>query len=333
MAIPTFTAITPNSGPAGGRSTAVITGTGFRVASENGKTVRVSVDGVDIPFERMGVLSDTEIRLEVPPFLRSGSAALVDTLPAVDVRIANLDDSEVEIVGEVVTAADAYTHERAPLLPPNATNANQHYRQVIIEMLSTFHRQVLPNTAIGTSVDYGEYGQVSIASAKMPAIAINGPRFSENMDVRHQWLDLPEEGDGGDPEEFQKKWHGYTVDMAFDIVIGSKRRQEIYALSQAVIEMFLRTPWVEIPVIPGEPNGAKHQFPLVLINAPNIGFQEMNSDLITATGLFEVRWVPIRLPEAFQVGIGVQEGELQVAQLEDIDDPAAIEVVPFANED
>lgn len=330
MAIPTFTSITPDSGPAGGRSTAVIAGTGFRVAPENGKTVRVSLDGVEVPFERMGVDSATEITIEVPPFRRTGTSALVAILPPVDIRIANLDDNEDEISGEVVTAADAYTHQRAPLLPPGATDANQHYRKIVLEMLHTFHRQVLANTAIGTSIDYGEFGKATIASAKMPAIAITGPRFTENMDVRHQWLDLPEEGDGGDPETFQKKWHGYTVDMSFDLVIGAKRRAEIYALTQAVIEMFLRTPWIEIPVVPGDPNGDKHQFPLVLINAPNIGFQDMDSDLMTATGLFEVRWVPIRLPEAFQVGVEILEGALHVSPLDDPDD---FEVVPFATED
>lgn len=330
MAIPTFDSITPDSGPAGGRSTAVIVGTGFRVAAENGKTVRVSMDGVDIPFERMAVSSDTEITIEVPAFRRSGTAALVALLPSVDIRIANLDDNEDEISGEVVIAADAYTHQRAPLLPPGATDDNQHYRKIVLEMLATFHRQVLANTAIGTSIDYGEYGQVTIADAKLPAIAITGPRFAENMDVRHQWLDLPEDGDSGDPEEFQKRWHGYTVDMSFDLVIGANRRAEIYALTQAVIEMFLRTPWIEIPVVPGDPNGDKHQFPLVLINAPNIGFKDMDSDLMTATGLFEVRWIPIRLPEAFQVGIEVLDGALLVGPL---DDPDSFEVIPFATED
>ena len=330
MAVPTFISIDPVAGPAGGRSIATIVGTNFRVAATNGKTVLVQVDGISVPFQKTAVISDTEIRIEVPPFSRKGSLALVDSLPPVDIRIANIDDSLVEIPGEVVIAVEAYTHQRVPIRPPQATENNRHYTQVIKEVLGHFHRQVLVNTSLRKSVDYGDLGEVTISDATLPSIGLVGPRMSENFNERHQWLDLPSEAQGLDPEIFHKRWHGYVIDIEFDVIIGTNRVAEMLSLTQGVVEMFLRTPYIEVPVVPGDVNGPKHQFPLVLVNAPNAKAVDRNSDLMITTGLFEIRRVPLRLTEAFQVNDEVLEGELQTAPLSDLND---FEITTFADSD
>ena len=331
MAVPTIAAITPNAGPAGGRRIITVTGTGFNTSTTSGKTLLLEVDGITVPFEKLGVTSDTELHFELPAYRGKGVTALADILGAVDVKITNIDGNEDPIPGEEVTAVAAFTYVRDSIRNPEATEENQCYRAVIVEVIETFARQVLANTAIGTSVDYGEFGSISAMDAKLPAIALVGPRFGENFEVRHQWADLPADALGGTPELFATRWPAFVTDLEFDMVIGANRRRETYALVQAVTRMFQRTPWIEIPVTPGDQSGPRHQFPLHLLSAPNISFQEMNSDLITASGLFQVRWVPDRLPDGSALNYSVIDGQLQIV---DPNDPnVVIEVVPFAHED
>ncbi len=336
--IPAFTSISPDTGHSGGRQVATIIGTDFRLSPGNVEAVRVEVNGVR---SFVDTITTTELRITVPAFGGEGAAAAADPIPAVDVVITNLDDSGAPIGGEVVTAVGAYTYARAEIRPPAATLEAQIYRRVVYEVVHSFQRQIVPNVAIGTNIDFGEFGQAVIKNAENPSVTLLGPRFEEDLINRHRWADFFDESIGGDPEQFEQKWPGYVSTLEFDAVLAADSKREVWAMSQALIEMFMRTPYLEIPRTPGDVNGEKLRFPFELTGAPATSIQDPNSNLVTAVSVFEVRWVPFRITEATAINEEMLEGEFQVGTIPDIENapptditaPPGVDVVPFATED
>src|SRR3990167_7719584 len=120
MAVPTISSVSPSTVQSVGGVMITIAGAGFRVPGEppDGflggdaqKTVSVKIGnpvGVDTPdaFD-IKVWDATEVTCMVPAY--AGAAGTPGAFPAYDVRVANLDDDELEIAGENVTAADALT--------------------------------------------------------------------------------------------------------------------------------------------------------------------------------------------------------------------------------
>src|SRR3990167_7876709 len=153
MAIPTFTSITPATGPTGGRNLVTIVGTGFRTwpappalgpvppppafgpAPATAAPVRVTFDGE--AALSVAVVSSTTLKVVAPPYRGNSEASPTHPsdgspplpLPATDVIITNVDDAGVAIPGEMVTAADAYLYARTALLTPIAAEAQQVWRR------------------------------------------------------------------------------------------------------------------------------------------------------------------------------------------------------------
>ena len=339
MAVPTFTSVTPNTGPPGGRNVVTIIGTNFNTPPAQATTglgvhypdpVIVEFDGQK--SERVDVISATEMRVTVPTWRRMDVTIIEATLPLVNIKLTNADTSGNPVAGEEVTALNAYQFARPALRPPDAQIGGQIYQQVVEELLAMIIRQVVPNVAIGTNVDFGDDGQIIIKSAQHPSITLVGPRLSEDFDNRHHWADFHETNiGGGPPEVFERQWPGFLANLEFDMVLGSDSRAEMYALVQSCMAFFMRNPWLLISSTFGDLSSADHQFPLHLVQPPQVTLQDANANVLAAVGTFQVRWVPFRLDEPVEVTEEVTEGEMQVYN-SGISNPVQ-EVVPFADQD
>jgi hypothetical protein len=327
MAIPTFTSITPIYGPSGGGSLVTIIGTNFRVPATPEESVRVTFDG--IYAVRTDVISTTQLNVKVPHSHKKGKELQVDNFAAIDIVITNLDSSGVPIPGETVTASKAYTYRRSPSRLPRATEEHQVYKQVINETLWAFQRQITPNVAIGTSIDFGEHGQATTLEAKLPGITLIGPRIQEDMINRHRWADFEEIVIVGNPDKYEQFRNAFVTTFEFDAIIATNKRREMYAMIQAVIELFLRTPYLKVPITPSSPNAGYYNFPFVLMDPPDVAITEPNSDLIVGGSVFQVRCIPFRRDEADEFVYRVNEGEMDVVQGLDLDDPD-FEIILFA---
>lgn len=316
---PTITSITPNVGPSGGRFVAAIKGSGFRTSSDIDPAVRVEIGGIRSRDVR--VYSDTEIQILVPSFRGVQANAAEDPIPKQNLRIVNLDDDGDEIVGEEVTALRAFTYERSPIRDPRATNIHQIYRQVIYEVIQMFQRQLLHNTALSTHADYGKDGDVRVLVAVMPAIGLNGPRLIEDMDNRHRWngpIEVP-----FDDVQFDSRFSAAVMTFEFDVILATKHQRELFGLTQGLIEMFMRTPVLTLPDVPGDWNAAQlHEFPLVLTTPPALSTQDANADVFIGEATFQVRHIPFRMGEPIDrnqiidnVALEIDHLSLQIAPL------------------
>ena len=339
MAVPTFTSVTPSSGPVGGRNVVTIVGTNFNLPPAQAATgAGVSYpDSVIVEFdgqksERVDVISATQLRVTVPTWRRMDVTITQQTLPLVNIKISNADTAGDPIAGEDVTALNAYQFKRPALRPPDAQIQTSIYQQVIEETVAMFIRQVTPNTAIGTNVDFGDNGQIIITSASHPSVTLVGPRLEEDLNVRHHWNYFLEEQQGnGPPETVHRKWPGFVSNFEFDFVLGTDNRSEMYAMVQSIAEMFMRNPFLIINGTFGDVNSTPREFPFQLIQPPQVTIQDPNANVLAAVGTFQVRWVPFRLDEPVDISEEVNEGEIQ-AYGQNATTPVQ-EVVPFADQD
>jgi hypothetical protein len=302
MAVPTFTSVSPAIGSAGGRNVVTIIGTNFLVPADPTESVKVEFDGVNAL--RVDVMSATELRVIVPHFRGEGSQAYANPIAKIPIRIYNIDDEGDPIAGETVTTNNAYRYERVAIRDPRATQQNQAYRRVMHEVIWAFQRQVIPNVAIGTSVNYGEAGSVTIQEAKVPNVMLMGPRITENMENRHRWADP------FDTDNYY--WVPTVDDFEFDIRACSNSKRELYGMVQGIREMFLRTPYLLIPITVGAPNDGDHRFPFVLADPPGVTVIQPNSDLVLASASFQVRRVPFRFDDPTDVIAEILSGEAHI---------------------
>ena len=328
MAVPTISTVSPATGPAGGRAVITITGTNFQPSPEPPMggpggilpdTVAVEFDG--FRAERVDVVSPTQLRVLLPPYRRSGDDAFVEPLPLVSVRVFNIDEDGALITGETVTRSNAFRYVRSTLRAPDALEQDQQYRQVIREVVQIFQRQLVPNTSIGTNVDFGDFGQIVIKPAKNPSLTLIGPRVTEDKINRHHWTDFEEEDleENDDPDMRALKWPAFLASFEFEGVLASDFKMELYAMEQGLIELFQRTPWIRIPVVYGDVNGEHHEFPLMLTAPPNVISQDPGSNLHTATFSFSVDEIPFRFDDSVALGEAISIGiEMQGEQIDGV---------------
>ncbi|MCI4355225.1 MAG: IPT/TIG domain-containing protein, partial [Thermoplasmata archaeon] len=157
MAVPTITSVSPVVGPTGGGNLVEVRGANFKLwvipPPTSGPlppptpTVRVSFDGVP----GSGVLVASATRL----FVRAPKSPLAPVKPdygegSVDVEVANLQPSGAPVVGEVMTAVDAYAYQRVNLAIES--DLLRFVRTIIREL----RLQVHPNVSLTTHTDWDE---------------------------------------------------------------------------------------------------------------------------------------------------------------------------------
>lgn len=250
MAVPTFTSITPAAGKTQGGNVVAIAGTGFRVpvvpatgylGGDAQRTVKVEFQGVEAPWAEAATTS--LIYCRVPEWVGAHSGFPLD----LDVRIANLDDSGVEIAGEAVTALDAYTIDR-----PDFT-AECYMTRVVRELLRLLKRHLMSNVAITLGRDYDQdTTDWERLRASAPCLQLFGPLTPINRFYSINREDVQE--DPLDSDAYYRRNVPVTVDLDFDVQVWARTPMELQAISQAFLLLFRDI--VEISVLrdPSQPS-------------------------------------------------------------------------------
>ena len=85
---------------------------------------------------------------------------------------------------------------------------------------------------------------------------------------------------------------------------------ELIGLSQAVVDMFLRFPYLYVPKSIGDPTSGFHEFPFELVDAPALSDIDTTRKIYISRGRFQVVAVPFRLEEATQTIEDIQSGQV-----------------------
>jgi len=274
MAIPTITSVTPSSGPTRGGNIVRIVGTNFRlpppppvsgpILAEQQKTVSVKFQGVESEWAYSA--SATLILARVPEW--SGPYDI--TFPAaLTVRVANLDDAGVEIVGENVTKAAAYSIKRPDLA------VESYLQRVVREVIALFRRHVLENTHYSTQRDYSlTPAQQETLRASKPLLQITGPTLNLNRFYSLNREDYEADALGGVNGMMRRKIP-ITVDMVFTVIPWADNSTHLHALVQALLLFGRDIKHVRVAVDPLDPSKGTKDYEF----EPDwTGFPDMNSD-------------------------------------------------------
>lgn len=263
MAIPTITNINPASGPTKGTNLIQIEGTNFRIPPvpaagvfQDGQPAQqtVSVEFEGVRSEWAHAVTDSLIFVRVPEWRGPPSA----TMPvALDVRVANLDDSGVEIPGENATEVDGYSVNRP------AFTEEAHVMTVIGALIDLFRRHVIPNVWITISAEYDDTysdGLDIVKQAEVPLIHLVGPAGPENRFYSLNRDD--DEEDPTDPHQWLRKKEPVTVDLDFDIVGWADNATHLYSMAQALTLLLRDHKWLTVPLDPSNPSGPTKKYEL-----------------------------------------------------------------------
>lgn len=262
MAVPTITAISPNTVHTGGLTLVEITGTNFKVP-----TVPPPADGpASSPIPTVAVLCNTEEASEVSVISATRLFVLVPKSPitptkansygegSVDITIKNLDDDGDPIPGEEVTETDGLAYSRVQL----ATESD--FQRLIREIVLELRLQTIPNVAISNHTDFDDDTTDSAditTLAELPGIALLGPTLREN---RFYSQNAPIAVAASNPGEYLKRRVGYTVDLEFRIIGVSNIMVELINLMAVVNGYFEKNKYIELTRDPNDSSLGKARY-------------------------------------------------------------------------
>ena len=254
MAVPAISTITPAVGLPAGRGRVELTGTDFRfpvspvgtgptvgadefTQADWKRTVSVKINGREA--DDVIPISATQVWVITPPF-----RGLPSALPAtVDLRLANLDDSGVEIPTESVTVIDGFEYKRQDL------TADSDVAQVQRELLDRLARNIVENVAVNTGLDFSDTPILDLLSiADLPAIMLFGPdeEEDEESDERNERL-TPSAG-GDDVFTNAAPW---TTSLIWRILVLSDDKNEAQNLLSLIVLDFRKRPRLIVETFSG----------------------------------------------------------------------------------
>lgn len=256
MAIPTISAITPNTVHTGGKSLVEITGTNFKVptlpppANEPYTTAAPTIAVLFGAVEALevSVVSTTRLFALVPrsPIEISGATNYGEG--SVDVTIRNLDDNGDPIPSEEVVETNGLSYLRVQL----ATESD--FQRLIRQIVNEFRCQMIPNVQITAHTDFDSdpSDAANITDlAELPGIVLVGPSLRENR-LFSQNAPITEEA--STPGEYLRRRVGYTVDLEFSIVGVSNLTAELVNLMAVVNGFFEKNKFLELARDPSNPS-------------------------------------------------------------------------------
>jgi len=293
MAVPTITAIDPPTGNTKGGYLIRIDGTNFRLpppppptgylGGPAQKTVSVQFDGVESEWAH--AIYDTGILARVPEYRGPDGA----TWPVqYDVRVANLDDSGVEIPGENVTLVDGFAVDR-PVM-----TAQPYQQRLVEELIKLMRRHVMSNVHLTVTRDYADDPPSDEHLwAEMPVIHLAGPRTVLNRFYSCNREEVEE--DPSDPELYFRRKFPVTVDMEFDIIGWAKNSRHLFAMGQAIVLLFRDIIHITIDVDPSDParGQVSYELDMPFGNQPDYNTAPALDDLRNFRTMCRIRGVHI----------------------------------------
>lgn len=298
MAVPTVTAVDPASGPSTGLSIVRIDGSNFRLpdpppptgplGGPAQRTVKVTIGGIDSDWAHS--VDAATIYARVPEWRGNyGLAFPVD----LDVRVANLDNAEVEIPGENATLADGYAVNRPSL------QAESYFQRVIAELITIMRRHLLPDVYLTASRDYDPDPGTNLARlfSKLPCVHLVGPDTNLNRFYSVN-REEPEEV-SGDPNMWTRKKEPVTVDLEFRVVGWADNMRHLSSLGQAVVILFRDVKWITILKDPANPGlgTVRYELDMPFSGQPDYNTEPSTDDLRNFRATVQIRGVHID-PEA-----------------------------------
>jgi len=256
MAVPTITAVSPQTGAPTGGQLAQITGTGFRLPTPPGPeipapvappSVRVAFGGVQSP--RVDVISATRLLVAVPkrsmPIGTDGQTTLGEVV--VDVTVENIDDVGALIPGETATSSAAYTYVRPGVAYDSGPYSVTRVTALLIDLLRS---EVLANTVLETSTDYDpNTGTAQIEVQKTPQLILTGPSLTFNAFFTFRGAyPVPGLNPG---ETFLKRRHR-VVDLEYEIIGVTNSTVELNNLIELLEVVVDRNVSLQFECTPGQ---------------------------------------------------------------------------------
>jgi len=299
MAIPTITAVAPGSGPTTGQNIVKIDGSNFRLpdtppaegplGGPAQRTIKITIGGIVSDWAH--AVDAGIIYARVPEW--RGDYKL--TFPvALDVRIANLDNTGAEIPGENATLLNGYAVTRPSLA------AESYLQRVIGELVTMMRRHLLVDVYLTASRDYNanpSNPDIARLFAKLPCVHLGGPHTTLNRFYSVNREDYEE--DPADPNMWLRKKEPVTVDLEFRVVGWAANMRQLSSLGQAVVIMFRDVKWIEILKDPAQPllGTVRYELEMPFTGQPDYNTAPSTDDLRNFRAVVQIRGVHID-PEA-----------------------------------
>jgi len=273
------------------------------------QTVRVEFGGE--PATRVDVLSDSLLFVIVPSYRGDGN---IEDIPAVDVRVVNLDP----YTGEEDPLSEAIEPEGWKYVRPRLDDYGSpgNLLRLVREVLRTFKRQVLPNTALTQAVDYDDTVTDMlniIGVAELPAIVLVGPTL-----VNNRFYSLNQRQRNQDALNL-REWDGLrvprTVDVQFSFVGVADKTGILLNMVDVVEQFFESNKWLELDRCPDDPSQGRVRYELELTTDAEVATTPNESNVRNFTGAFEIRGFDIELgvvERTFEVDDPTTDGEALV---------------------
>jgi len=292
MAVPTITSVTPSSGPTRGKNMVRIEGTNFRlpdpipatgyIGTDQEKTVSVQFQGQESPWAYAA--TDELILARVPVY----EGPYDVPFPAgLDVRVANLDASGVEIPVENVTLVDGYEVDRPSLA------AESYLQRTVREVIRLFRRHVLQNTHHTTSRDFSlAPATQETIRAQGPLVQLGGPRLILNR-FHSIEREEPEADPLGGVNGMMRRKPPVTVDVDFLVTAWANSVFHMEGLVQALLLFQRDIKLVKVPRDPTDPAAGTKDYEIRMAwdAYPEVNSDPTTDDLMYAATTFFVRGV------------------------------------------
>lgn len=240
MAVPVIGLVSPNVGPTMGTTMVEVRGSGFRLPTPQAATgpgvprpVPVEVLVGSAKSKRVLVVSSQRLFFVTPPG-NEGAASLT---------VRNIDDDGVVIPGETTTRAGFFAYQRVPL------TVRTDQSRIVRELIAQMRRGTIAEVVLSPHTEWDSDGDTMrvLDIAKLPAIALIGPRMPENRFYSTNAALQIAVGNG----EFVQRAPTKTVDMVFTVRGMSDTTEELMSLVSLVEEFFKATRKLEMPTVDG----------------------------------------------------------------------------------
>ena len=301
MGVPSVTAVSPSSGPTGGRTYVELTGTNFVVLPvpttfpAEVLDARVSVQfrqtvvrkGVSTVVTRDATNVEVDATTHLSCLIPVGDHAENDAALTADIIVKNLDEDGDPIAGETVTKLAAYSYS----LPSLAVESD--YVRILRALIQEFKRQVCEETVLTTETDWDDDTSDDAHETPeptLPSITLIGPRLSET-DVRQSAETLKVQS-GLTWKDYRP---GRVKDCEFDIVLatgGSAAMTQGLNFCVQVVEFFRRNPYLVVPLNPANLALGNGELELELLADPDADGLPNLDNIRSFRGSFVLKGVP-----------------------------------------
>lgn len=251
MAAPTITALSPTAGHTGGRTLVEIEGSNFRTPTPQAVNARgytpppppsVSVTFGGVPAREIRWFSPGELWVLSPITPNPGAGA-------VDVVVANIDDTGAPIPGESATLPLGYSY----VLPTLTADNESDLARAVRAFLQEVKRQVTPNFTWPVATDYAPDGSGDLLSisklARLPGLVVADFELRGNDFYAMPGMQYVRQG--------ANAWVGLAppdcVDLVFTIAGVSNDAVELLNLAASMRRFFKKNAYLELA---RDPNNA-----------------------------------------------------------------------------